>query len=65
MAKIDLIGRHGYHFEALKSGGCDESYFVHHVQGGPAKKRVVVVDGVRKNGFEDARFGAGNLVGKG
>ena len=32
---------------------------------GPAEERIVVVGGIRKNGFEDARFGAGNLVGEG
>lgn len=54
--KIYFIAANGYHYLPAKTGGRNKGNLIHHVHGGAAKKGIVVVGGVRENGFKNARF---------
>ena len=64
MREIDALGGNRDHFQARKPGGGDEGHLIHEHERGAAKECVVVIGSVGENGFEDARFGTGNAVGK-
>lgn len=54
--KIYFIAAYGNHYLPAKAGGGYKGNLIHHVHGGAAKKGIVMVGGVRENGFKYAGF---------
>lgn len=54
--KINLIAAYGNHYLPAKAGSGYKGNLIHHVHGGAAKKGIVMVGGVRENGFKYAGF---------